>query len=154
MLPRRRGQVGGSIAIFLVSLRSRKVNFPVESILWSAIWAGRRPRAGLRTRFLDSATSIYVKTVLLVFIDPGEPPALDRRSCRCQRWAVGGADVSARPSKVQICRCQPQSRQHRPPRSMRICPQGESANLRRLGSTGAQKLLESSPLARFWIWLH
>ena len=69
MLPRRRGQVGGSIANFLVSLRSRKVNFPVESTLWSAIWAGRRPRAGLRTRFLDSATSIYVKTVLLSAID-------------------------------------------------------------------------------------
>ena len=37
---------------------------------------------------------------------------------------------------------------------MRICPHGESAYLRRLGSTGAQKLLECSPLARFWIWLH
>ena len=88
-----------------------------------------------------------------VFVDPGEPSALDRRSCRCQRKAVGGADVSARPSKVQICRCQPQSRQHRPPRSMRICTHGESAYLRRLGSTGAQKLLESSPSGRFWIVL-
>ena len=153
MLPRRRGQVGRSIAIFLLSLRSRKVDFPVESTLWSGIWAGGRPRAGPRTRFLYSATLIYVKAVLLVFIVPGEPQALERPSYRCQCYAVGGADVRARSSKVQICRCQPQSRQQWPPHSMRICPRGESLYLRRLGSTGAQKLLESFPLARFWIWL-
>ena len=97
--------------------------------------AGREPRAGLRTRFLDSATSIYVKTVLLVFIDPSEPPALYRRSYRCQRYAVGGPDVSARPSKVQICRCQPQSRQHRP--LYALCVSVHTGNQRTWGGWGA-----------------
>ena len=145
VLPRRRGRVCGSIAIFLVSLRSR-VDSRVESKGWSAIWAGRRPRAVLKTQFLDSATPIYVKTVLLIFRYPGGPPALDRGSCRCQRQAVGAVDISARPSKVQICRCQPHH-------AICICPYGESACLRRLGSIGAQKLLESSLLVRCWMWL-